>query len=143
MVYSVIDINDYDEIFSLWSDTPGMGMRSLDDSREGIAKFLARNPTTCFAARENGKMAGCILCGHDGRRGYIYHACVRESCRGKGVGTELVRLACDALRNEGINKCALVCFADNRAGNAFWNAAEWERRDDLNYYNISLNSNNF
>lgn len=142
MEYSVITTEDYDELFALWKSISGMGMRSLDDSREGIERFLKRNPNTCFAARENGQIIGSVLCGHDGRRGYIYHTCVHESRRGNGIGKTLVKLACEALKAEGINKCALVCFAENESGNAFWSAEKWEKREDLNYYNLSLNDNN-
>ncbi len=142
MEYRLLTIDDYDEIYSLWNSIEGMGLRSLDDSRSGIDKFLRRNPTTCFAAEESGEIVGCILCGHDGRRGFIYHTCVHPDFRGRGIGSEMVRLACNALRAEGINKCALVCYSSNKTGNGFWNAKHWEKREDLNYYNLSLNDNN-
>jgi len=70
-------IADYDQLHALWLSTPGMGLNDLDDSREGIARFIARNPRTSFVAEQDGRLIGAIMCGHDGRRGYIYHTCVR------------------------------------------------------------------
>lgn len=140
--YRILLPADYDKVSALWNSIDGMGLRSLDDSREGIEKYLVRNPSTSFIAEEGDKAIGCILCGHDGRRGYINHTCVLPEYRGKGIGTHLVNLACNALKSEGINKCALVCFTSNESGNTFWKSKNWEHRTDLNYYNFNLNENN-
>ena len=135
-------IEDYDDALRLWKETEGMGLRSLDDSREGISKFLARNPDTCFICREKGEMAGIILCGNDGRRGYIYHTAVSRNSRRKGIGTRLVDAALEGLDREGIKKAALVVFADNQEGNMFWEKSGFARRDDLVYRNRSIDENN-
>lgn len=138
----LMTISDYEETFNLWSNTAGMGMRSLDDSYEGIAKFLKRNPTTNFVARIDEKIVGVILCGHDGRRGYIYHAAVDEKYRGQGIGKALVENAIDGLKGEGIHKAALVVFKDNIIGNEFWDMMGFDTRVDLNYRNKSINEMN-
>lgn len=135
-------ISNYQDIFKLWTSTPGMGLRNLDDSKEGIDKFLRRNPTTNFIAEEDGKIVGSILCGHDGRRGYIYHTAVDMRYRGKGIGKKLVNSVINALKREGINKAALVVFTNNEVGNGFWRSMGWEKREDLNYYNLSINKEN-
>lgn len=135
-------ISNYQDIFKLWTSTPGMGLRNLDDSKEGIDKFLRRNPTTNFIAEEDGKIVGSILCGHDGRRGYIYHTAVDMRYRGKGIGKKLVNSVINALKCEGINKAALVVFTNNEVGNGFWRSMGWEKREDLNYYNLSINKEN-
>lgn len=135
-------ISNYEDIFILWTSTPGMGLRNLDDSKEGIDKFLRRNPTTNFIAEEDGKIVGSILCGHDGRRGYIYHTAVDMRYRGKGIGKKLVNSVINALKCEGINKAALVVFTNNEVGNGFWRSMGWEKREDLNYYNLSINKEN-
>lgn len=137
-----MDIYDYDSVYALWSDTAGMGMRSLDDSREGITKFLNRNPDTCYVAESDLKIIGVILCGHDGRRGYIYHTAVSSGYRKQGVGKALVDAAIGALKAEGINKAALVAFKTNESGNAFWEAVGFTERDDLIYRNMSINDKN-
>jgi len=135
-------IADYNGVYHLWFDTHGMGMRSLDDSEAGIARFLAHNPETCFVADRDGKIIGVILCGHDGRRGYIYHTAVCESDRGQGFGKALVHAATQALLAQGINKVALVAFRTNDAGNAFWQSVGFDQRNDLIYRNKSLNDQN-
>jgi ribosomal protein S18 acetylase RimI-like enzyme len=115
----VMAIGDYERVYQLWLNTPGMGLNTTDDSREGIAKYLARNPTTCFVAERGGEIVGVILSGHDGRRGFINHTAVKGSERSKGIGTALVNHAMVALEAEGIAKAALVVYGKNDIGNAF------------------------
>jgi ribosomal protein S18 acetylase RimI-like enzyme len=115
-----------------------MGFNNLDDSREGIEKYLKRNPDTCFVALEGDALAGVILSGHDGRRGFIHHMAVAEGYRNNGIGTALVDAALSALRAEGIHKVALVAFKYNEAGNAFWEKMGFTVREDLNYRNRAL-----
>ena len=133
-----LTLSDYDAIHTLWLSCPGMGLNNLDDSSDGIARFLARNPTTCFVWEENRVLCGVILSGHDGRRGFIYHTAVKPECQRQGIGRELVNAALDALHIEGIHKCALVVFARNENGNAFWEKMGFSVRDDLVYRNRTL-----
>lgn len=135
-------ISDYEEVFKLWTSTAGIGMRNLDDSRDGIEKFLKRNPSTNFVAVEDDEIIGSILCGHDGRRAYVYHAVVDKKHRGRGIGKKMVDAVVSALKQEGMNKAALVVFGNNEIGNGFWSSLGWEQRRDLNYYNLSLNDEN-
>lgn len=139
-----LKISDYEAAFSFWQSISmaRRGMRTMDDSEEGIARFLERNPNTCFIAEENGGITGTILAGHDGRRGYIYHAAVDERYRRQGVGKALVNAAVKALKSERINKVALVAFKDNVNGNAFWENIGFTERNDLVYRNLSINDNN-
>ena len=129
---------DYDGVAALWRGTPGTGLNDVDDSREGIARFLARNPSTCFVARAPEGVVGTILAGHDGRRGHLYHAAVAPSMRGRGVGGALVRAALGALKAEGIAKAAILVFADNEAGLGFWRAHGFGGRDDVRYMDAGL-----
>ena len=131
-------IDDYEDVYNLWISTPGMGLNNIDDSKEGIDKFLKRNPNTCFIAKIKDKVVGIILCGHDGRRGYIYHTAVDINNRKKGIGELLVNYALDALKTEGINKVALVVFSKNEIGNNFWENRGFTIRDDLTYRNKAL-----
>lgn len=142
MKIRLLAIEDYEKVYDLWTNTKGMGMRSLDDSYEGIEKFLKRNPTTNFVVEADNNLVGVILCGHDGRRGYIYHTAVNPDYRRKGLGEALVSAALEALEKEGINKAALVVFSTNDIGNTFWESIGFERRKDLTYRNISINKNN-
>ncbi len=134
----VMTIDDYDKVYALWLSCAGMGLNNLDDSRDGIAKYLARNPETCFVAEEAGNIAGVIIAGNDGRRGYIYHTAVSPDYRRRGIGSQLVGAALDALKELGINKVALVVFSRNENGNAFWEKVGFTERDDLVYRNRSL-----
>jgi len=133
---------DYDQVYALWKTIKGFAMRSLDDSREGVERFLKRNPQTSVVAIEDGKIVGAILCGHDGRRGCLYHVCVEPGYRRRGIGKAMVVFCMNALRKEQINKVSLIAFAQNDIGNAFWHHVGWMQREDLNYYDFVLNSEN-
>ena len=135
-------IEDYDEVYALWKKIRGFGIRSIDDSREGVDRFLKRNPTTSVVAEKDGRIVGSILCGHDGRRGCLYHVCVRKGYRRHGVGKAMVVACMEALRKEEINKVTLIAFTKNDIGNAFWNKIGWTEREDLNYYDFTLNEEN-
>ncbi len=142
MEIRVMTIDDYDQVNELWHTIQGFGIRSVDDSREGIERFLRRNPTTSITAWENDLLIGAILCGHDGRRGCLYHVCVRKGFRRKGVGKAMVVACMEALKAEQINKVSLIAFTKNDVGNAFWNQIGWTHREDLNYYDFTLNEEN-
>ena len=138
----VMKIEDYDQVKELWNSIKGFGIRSMDDSREGVARFLKRNPTTSVVAEEDGKVVGAILCGHDGRRGCLYHVCVHKDYRMRGIGKSMVAFAMEALKKEEINKVSLIAFTKNDIGNAFWKEIAWTKREDLNYYDFTLNEKN-
>ncbi len=135
--YRIMTMEDYSEAYDLWIIC-GNGLNDKDDSPEGIGKYLKRNPSTSFVATCDGKVVGVILCGHDGRRGIIQHACVSPDYRRLGIGNRLVELALEALKDEGINKVLLVAFKKNEGGNAFWEAQGFTLREDLNYRNKAL-----
>lgn len=138
MKIRLMTADDYPQLHALWLRCTGMGLNDVDDSPEGIARYLRRNPTTCFCAEENGMLAGAILAGHDGRRGYIYHTAVDPAFRRQGIGAMLVAAALDALHKEHISKVALAAFSRNEEGNAFWEAQGFSLRDDLCYRNLAL-----
>ena len=132
---------DYDAIYELWNSTEQSrrALNPVDDSREGIARYLARNPNTCFAAGREGKIIGVILTGHDGRRAIIHHLCVHPDCRRMGIAGDLVSRAEEALKKEGIQKIFGLVFKDNDAANDFWEQQGYSLRTNLNYRNKSLN----
>jgi ribosomal protein S18 acetylase RimI-like enzyme len=134
----IMTIADYDALYDLWLHIPGMGLNTTDDSREGIAQYLKRNPTTCFVAEADGKLIGVIMAGHDGRRGYIYHTAVLPEYRKQGIAMTLVDHAMQALEAEGIHKTALVVFASNELGNGFWEHIGFTKREDLVYRNRNI-----
>lgn len=135
-------LEDYDQIYILWKSIKGFGIRSVDDSREHIERFLKRNPETSFVAEEKGKIIGTLLCGHDGRTGCFYHVCVEESYRNQGIASKLADAAIKALQKENISKVTLVAFVTNQLGNDFWKKKGWNLREDLNYYDLVINKEN-
>ena len=142
MEYRYMTIDDYDKVYSLWTSIEGFVIRSIDDSREGIDKFLRRNPDMSVVALDKDNVVGALLCGHDGRRGCFYHVCVHSDYRNHGIASNMVERAVEALRREEINKVNLIAFTKNEVGNKFWKDRDFELRDDLNYYDYTINSNN-
>ena len=135
-------IEDYDDVFALWERIQGFALRSIDDSREYVARFLERNPDTSIVSLVDGVIAGSILCGHDGRQASFYHVCVAPEYRRHGLGRAMVRAALQALARVGISKATLVAFNDNAVGNAFWRSIGWTPRQDFNSYEFILNEDN-
>lgn len=138
----IMKIEDYDHVYALWMSIKGFGIRSIDDSRGGVERFLKRNPSTSVVAESEGRVVGAILCGHDGRRGCFYHVCVHEDYRNQGIGRSMAVFAMKALQAEEINKVSLIAFTNNALGNSFWKSVGWTFRDDLNYYDFTLNEEN-
>lgn len=143
MEYSIkqVTIEDYDAIYELWNSTEQSrrALNPVDDSREGIERYLKRNPNTCFAAVADGRIIGVILTGHDGRRAIVHHMCVHPDHRRKGIAAKLVSVAEEALKKEGIQKIFGLVFKDNDPANAFWEEQGYSLRTNLNYRNKSLN----
>jgi N-acetylglutamate synthase len=124
-------LEDYEEIYSLWKTTEGIGLHDYCDSKEGIANYLKRNPGLSFVARDNYKIIGTVLCGHDGRRGYLHHLAVAPGHRRKGIGKTLAETVLEQLRSLGIRKCHLFVFSENDNAQEFWQKIGWKNRTDL------------
>lgn len=124
-------VSAIEEALELWRMTPGIGISPGDDP-VSLEKFLARNRPTCFLIRdEEGRIAGTVLCGHDGRRGYLYHLAVAQGRRRAGLGRRLVTSALAALEAEGIARCHAIVYANNHEGLRFWNRIGFRDRPDL------------
>ena len=136
-----VTIDDYDSIYALWDSTEQSrrALNPVDDTREGIERYLNRNPNTCFAAVQGDRIIGVVLTGHDGRRGIIHHMCVHPDFRRMGIAARLVAAAEEALKREGIQKVFGLVFVDNEPANAFWESQGYSLRTNLNYRNKSLN----
>lgn len=130
-----MSIADYDAAITLWTNADGVRLRDAD-SRDGIAKYLARNPGLSFIAESAGNIIGTIMAGHDGKRGYIQHLAVAAGHRRLGIGSTLVKLCLDALKQEGILKSHLMVLVENEAAQGFWSSLGWELRADIRLFSF-------
>lgn len=135
MHYRTMTIDDYEAAIALWSESEGVRLRDAD-SQEGIEKYLLRNPGLSFVAEEDGELAGTIMAGHDGKRGYVQHLSVANSHRRAGIATRLVSLCLEALKHEGILKSHLMILPENEAGKEFWASQGWACRPDIELYSF-------
>ena len=142
MIIEKMKIDDYDEIHQIWSNTNGMTLRAIDDSKEGIERFLKRNPNNNFICRINGNIIGGILCGHDGRKGFIYHTVVKENYRTRDIGKKLVENVINSLKEENITKIGVLVNSDNISGNNFWESLGFEYFNNLKYRILPLDQLN-
>ena len=123
-------IDDYDQVVALWRCTDGVGLNE-SDTREGVDAYLQRYPGLSLLACDGREIIGAVLCGHDGRRGYLHHLAVAPSHRRKGIGKQLVDRCLLALADCGIAKCNIMVYADNDHATAFWERGGWLARTDL------------
>ena len=124
--------SDYDEALALWQACEGIGLNE-SDTRSGVTSFLERNPalSRVVRTRDGNRLVAAVLCGHDGRRGYLHHLAVSSAHRRRGLGRWIVVDCLRALQDAGIPKCNLFLYADNHAGREFWLREGWSARTDL------------
>jgi N-acetylglutamate synthase len=127
-------LGDYDDVISLWQNTEGMGLHQTYDSKKAIAKYLRRNPGLSLVALDSNQIVGAVLCGHDGRRGHLYHLAVVPAYRKRGIGKALVNQALLNLAAAGITRCTICAFTKNHAGRKFWTHIGWKERPDLRMF---------
>ncbi len=128
--YYKMTIADYDDTIELWKNSPGVAIGQAD-SKQNITLFIERNPGLGFVARDGNKLVGAVLCGNDGRRGYLYHLAVAKDYRQLGIGKTLTEKVLNALKDQGIKKCHIFVIADNLEGLRFWQKTGWKKRDDI------------
>lgn len=121
---------DYSAAIKIWTATPGMKIEEAD-SEAGIARYLSRNPGLSHVAEIDGEIIGTVLCGEDGRRGYLQHLCVKESHRNKGIAKALLKAAIDSFRTHELYEIRIFVFKDNELANEFWQDQGWFLRDDI------------
>ena len=121
-------IGDYDGALAVWADEEGIEICEGDE-REEIAQYLKRNPGLSRVAEADGKIVGAVLCGHDGRRGWIYHLAVAKEQRGKGIGKMLIDDCLKGLRALGLRRAIILVAGDNPKGHQFWLRHGWEDID--------------
>lgn len=117
--------SDLDDAIALWRETEGVELAEGDDRKE-LARYLARNPGLSRVAFAEGQLAGAMLCGHDGRRGLIYHLAVAPAWRGCGIGRRLLAEGVDGLRAAGLKRAIILVEKGNTAAREFWLARGFE-----------------
>lgn len=131
--YRKFELNDFDKALQLWSKDQGLEL-GPGDSRSEFEYFVARNPDSSFVAISSGNLVGSILCGQDGRRGYIYHLYVAPDFRRRGIAQQLVNKSIKSLLAVGIHRCLNRVFKNNSKGNLFWVEEGWSKLENLNFY---------
>jgi ribosomal protein S18 acetylase RimI-like enzyme len=127
---AVMQPDDYDAVLALWQQCEGVGL-TPSDSRGAVHAFLGRNPGLCVVARQGEQIVGAVLCGHDGRRGYLYHLAVAPECRKAGIGAAIVEVCLTNLASAGIQRATIFVYGHNDTGQQFWRRIGWKHRTDL------------
>lgn len=134
IIIRAMTIDDYPQVYALWAATAGLSLNAAD-SRDNIEKILARNEGFSFVAERHGReIVGALLCGHDGRRGCLYHLAVAAACRRAGLGRALVAASIAGLKQAGIERCHLFVNPDNPDGASFWQGRGFIRQDGVDFY---------
>ena len=137
MLIQPFTMADYTEVYRLWDGLDGIGLSAADEP-ERIAAYLEKNPGLSFICRVDSAVVGGVLCGHDGRRGYIHHLAVRKDMQGRGIGRRLLDECITGLKKEGIDKAHVLVFKENTEGHRFWEKVDWYLRDDLVIFSTDI-----
>jgi len=126
---------DIPEVWELWTASEGVGF-GPGDTPAGTAQFLRENPGLSLLATKEGGIVAAALCGHDGRRGFIYHLAVAVDHRRQGLGAEIVRRCLRGLGQQGIERCQVVVYASNAGARTFWETVGGNLRSDLVVFSL-------
>ncbi|MEF3302973.1 GNAT family N-acetyltransferase [Paenibacillus sp. GYB003] len=133
MEVAEMELGHYEQMIELWNETEGLVL-SEADAKPNIERFLRRNAGLSFVCMQDERVVGTIMCGHDGRRGFLYHVAVSRELRGNGIAKRLVERSLDGLRAAGVDKCHLFTLESNDIGNRYWSGTGWERRSGILLY---------
>jgi ribosomal protein S18 acetylase RimI-like enzyme len=123
-------VEDFEAVTTLWNGMEGVGLNESDDPLQ-LRAFLDRNPGLSLVARDGSRLVGAVMCGHDGRRGFLYHLAVLPEYRNHGLGRAMVERCLDALGSLGLLKCNILVYVDNLSGDQFWKRGGWFDRSEL------------
>ena len=119
------DMSDIERTLKFWSSIEGLGLTE-SDNKEAIKAFLKRNPGfSAIAIGTAGEIIGAVLCGHNGRAGFLYHLAVAQLHRRQGIGTQLVEFCFAKLAEAKIPRCNIFVYTANESSNKFWLRSGW------------------
>lgn len=136
----IMTMDDYDAVIALMSSTPGVSVRDAD-SRDSTSRYLQRNPGMSFVAEVDSVLVACVMCGHDGRRGYLQHLLVLDNYRRQGIANQLVERCLASLEREGIFKCHIDVLKTNHTAADYWVRQGWQLRTDIDRYSFIRTGN--
>ena len=127
------------DVLALWEKTEGVCLHDNgEDSIEGITFYLEKNSGLSYIAKCNDKIIGAVLCGSDGRRGFIHHLAVDENFRNKGIGKALMQLSCEKLKQNNIRKCLLFVLKNNEKAISYYKHLNWQEESIVEVYGSVL-----
>ena len=140
MHYRKLQISDHEDLILLWQNCDGISLRDAD-SRQGMQRYLERNPGLSFVAEADRRIVASLMAGHDGRRGYIQHLAVDPEQRKQGIAGRLLELCLQALLDQGVAKSHVHVVNSNQLGRDFWSRRGWVHRDEIEMYSF-INGDN-
>lgn len=137
MKYFEMRKNHFSLVRKFWECTDGIKL-TIGDSENEFESFLKRNKGMSFICKDKSILIGTILCGHDGRRGFIYHLAVDKNYRNMSIAKTLINKSITQLKSQGIKRCMLMADSINENAKSFWIKMQWRKRDDLQMFSIDL-----
>lgn len=110
--------SDHDALVSLWSRC-GL-LRPWNDPSRDIERKLAHDPDGLIVLEAGGRLAGAVMAGYDGHRGWVNYLAVDPGHQGQGLGRLLMAEAERRLREQGCPKINLQVRSSNEQVIAFY-----------------------
>lgn len=138
-----ITADDFDQVYQLWLQCDGLGGL---ENRDQFTRFINRNDSLSQLVRDDERQSeeqviATLMCGHDGRRGYLYHLAVHPDARGRGLAKLLIDTCLQKLSLLQIQRCTVFVRKDNPSGVEFWMHNGWWNRSDLDTFAFDLQIN--
>ncbi len=137
MKLSRLGPKDFGNALSFWRHAHGMGTSGVE-TEEMLASFLKRNPGLSFKITDRDEIVGTVLCGHDGRRGYLHHLAIRSGYSNHKIGKSLIDRSLRGLEQIGISRCHIFISASNKDGHEFWKSINWDEQGDLTVFSHDI-----
>jgi len=115
---------DREPVIALWQ-AAGL-TRPWNDPACDFDLAMANPTSTILLARDGGCLAGSVMVGFDGHRGWVYYLACDPAQRRTGIGTTLMRAAEDWLDACNCPKIQLMVRDDNADARGFYAALGYE-----------------